>query len=41
MRAVHQSNIFDGHEKDRQLRLDTQGKEAQILRAVFIQLAEF
>ena len=41
MRAVHQSNIFDGHEKDRQLRHGIQGKKAQILRAVFIQLAEF
>lgn len=41
MRAVHQSNIFEGHEKDRQLSLDTQGREAQILRTVLIQLAEF
>ncbi|XP_042610340.1 uncharacterized protein LOC109064769 [Cyprinus carpio] len=41
MRAVHQSNIFEGHEKDRQLSLDTQGREAPILRTVLIQLAEF
>lgn len=41
MRAVHQSNIFEGHEKDRQLSLDTQGREAQILRTVLLQLAQF
>ncbi|XP_060927947.1 G2/M phase-specific E3 ubiquitin-protein ligase-like [Limanda limanda] len=30
MRAVHQSNIFDGHEKDRQLRLDTQALQSKL-----------
>lgn len=25
MRAIHQSNIFEGHEKDRHLALDTKG----------------
>ncbi|CAB1455150.1 unnamed protein product [Pleuronectes platessa] len=30
MRAVHQSNIFDGHEKDQQLRLDTQALQSKL-----------
>ncbi|XP_051980614.1 uncharacterized protein LOC127641796 [Xyrauchen texanus] len=30
MRAVHQSNIFEGHEKDRQLSLDTQALQTQL-----------
>uniref|UniRef100_A0A8C2BBZ9 G2/M phase-specific E3 ubiquitin-protein ligase n=1 Tax=Cyprinus carpio TaxID=7962 RepID=A0A8C2BBZ9_CYPCA len=30
MRAVHQSNIFEGHEKDRQLSLDTQALQTKL-----------
>ncbi|XP_049913659.1 uncharacterized protein LOC126398392 isoform X1 [Epinephelus moara] len=30
MRAIHQSNIFEGHEKDRQLSLDTQALQTNL-----------
>ena len=31
MRAIHQSSIFEGHEKDRQLSLSVQGKYYTLL----------